>query len=172
MLTLSTRKFFISRSYNLLLLIYLFCFKSDLKSYMNAYIIKTQIFHILKFDLKCHWRSILNFVKRFRYLLPILMKILEKAKTNEDANIYYIYFIIWSLTYVLMDNFCPCLSIFYVWILLINQSIYHCINLSIYLYIYSYIYWKLAEYWNKLYNNLVKNQSLFVNIFQSVVCIE
>ena len=79
-----------------LLIIYLFCLKSDL--FMNANLIKRKLFHDMKFDLKGHWRSHM---------------VIFKMSWKGFRFFYFVYYEIdWpykTLNYVLIDNFCPCL---------------------------------------------------------------
>ena len=56
---------------------------------MNANIMKTQFFHKIIYDLKCHFYVMEKFCDFF---------------TLRPSDL------ITTLTYVLMDNFCPCLS--------------------------------------------------------------
>ena len=106
-----------------------------IKIYMNANIINTRIFHNNnKFDLKGHWRSLtLNLVLSLPSFLLLSLYIPLYLPILLQANIYLyrsmILKVTWghlnvpwflkilrsfdqitTLTYVLMDNFCPCFS--------------------------------------------------------------
>ena len=83
---------------------------------MNANIVKMQIFHKIKYDLRGHSRSqrMIFLIENTPFLLFMLLIDWKKTNAAEhyERTMFDLYkddiCLVLTLTYFLMDNFCPC----------------------------------------------------------------
>jgi hypothetical protein len=95
-----------------------------LKISMNANIVKTEIFHRIKYDLKGHSRSqTMTFLFKNNFIFSLFYSLIKETNAAEhyERTKFDLYkddlCLILTLTYVLMDNF---LSLFFPWIAIIR----------------------------------------------------